>query len=224
MTSPPLAVLWDMDGTLADSEGLHKRTLAAVLASLGAPCDAAIEAATLGKTEREVHGICSQRYGFTIGFEAWALARSNSYLRLVEHLTARDGALEVFHALRERGIPQAIVSNATRTVLDANLRALGLHDPALIGISIDDVHRGKPDPGPYLRAARLLGVPPAGAWVIEDSPIGAAAGLAAGMPVLAWPETASAASAFPAGVRLIGSAEQLALALGITPPMVCKTA
>jgi beta-phosphoglucomutase-like phosphatase (HAD superfamily) len=69
--------------------------------------------------------------------------------------------------------------------MDAVLKVTGLS----FGVTVcgEDVQRGKPDPEPYLRAAALLGVPPPGCVVLEDSPTGIAAARAAGCPVIAVP-------------------------------------
>jgi HAD superfamily hydrolase (TIGR01509 family) len=97
--------------------------------------------------------------------------------------------LETIERLAGRGMRQACVSNAGRPVVVANLRRLAR--PALaFGISRDDVPRGKPNPDPYLAAAARFGVDPVDCLVVEDSPVGAAAGVAAGMRVIAWPEWA----------------------------------
>jgi beta-phosphoglucomutase-like phosphatase (HAD superfamily) len=117
--------------------------------------------------------------------------------------------------VRAAGIRQAIVSNSSRMLLEAGLRALDLQDPQLISISINDVRAGKPDPEPYQRAAWLLRVTPEEAIVVEDSPTGTLAGIAAGMRVLAWPEHESAAGTFPQGARIVRSERELADALGV---------
>lgn len=77
-------------------------------------------------------------------------------------------------------------------------------------MSRNDVRQGKPDAEPYLRAAFLLGIAPVDCVVVEDSPTGAAAGIAAGMTVLAWPEPHLGDLRFPAGVRLAGPHDLLA--------------
>jgi beta-phosphoglucomutase-like phosphatase (HAD superfamily) len=103
-------------------------------------------------------------------------------------------------------------------LLEAGLRALDLQDPQLVSISINDVRVGKPDPEPYERAAWLLHVTPGEAIVVEDSPTGARAAIAAGMRVLAWPEHESAAGTFPEAAHIVRSELELADALGVQLP------
>jgi HAD superfamily hydrolase (TIGR01509 family) len=215
MTQAIKAVLWDMDGTLADSEALHLSTLVAVLTHHGIEADDDLHASIFGKTGREVHAYCCERFGIDFDYGQWSMARARHYLSEAPAMQPRPGALSVYRAVRAAGIRQAIVSNSSRMLLEAGLRALDLQDPQLISISINDVRAGKPDPEPYQRAAWLLRVTPEEAIVVEDSPTGARAGIAAGMRVLAWPEHESAAGTFPQGARIVRSERELADALGV---------
>jgi len=215
MTQAIKAVLWDMDGTLADSEALHLSTLVAVLTHHGIEAGDDLHASIFGKTGREVHAYCCKRFGIDFDYGQWSMARARHYLSEAPKMRPRPGALSVYHAVRAAGTRQAIVSNSSRMLLEAGLRALDLQDPQLISISINDVRGGKPDPEPYQRAAWLLRVMPGEAIVVEDSPTGARAAIAAGMRVLAWPEHESAAGTFPEGARIVHTEHELADALGV---------
>lgn len=204
-----------MDGTLADTEPLHLRTLIAVLARHGIDAGDELHPLIFGKTGREVHSLCQQRFGVTTPFDEWAVLRARHYLDEAASIQPRAGALAVFAAVKAAGLAQAIVSNSSRMLLEANLRALGLQDPQLVSVSANDVREGKPDPEPYLRAAWLLRVSPDEALVVEDSPTGARAALAAGMRVIAWPLSREDAAAFAPAVRCVFSAGELAQALGV---------
>ncbi len=207
------AVLWDVDGTLADSEPLHQRTLSAVLASVGSVANEALFDETVGLAGLQVHALCAERFGLSMPIEDWSAFRQAAYQHEARTLLPRPGALEAFHLLAERGIVQAVVSNSARAVLDMSLRALQMHEqlhqPAVLSVSSSDVRHGKPDPESYLRAARLLGVSPQHALVVEDSPVGATAGVAAGMQVLAWPAPDIPTGAFPASCHFVHSAAAL---------------
>jgi HAD superfamily hydrolase (TIGR01509 family) len=89
-------------------------------------------------------------------------------------------------ALDAVGMPTALVSASSRRIVDAGLASIG-PDHFRFTVSGDDVTLGKPDPEPYLKATRLLGVEPARCVVIEDSPNGTASGIAAGCQVVAIP-------------------------------------
>lgn len=210
------AVLWDMDGTLALSEPLHMRTLIAALAHHGVQAGDELHPLMFGLTGRDVHRICRERFGIEADFDSWSAYRAARYVAEAPQLAPRPGALEVWRAARAAGLSLAIVSNASRMLLEANLNALGLQSPELVSVSANDVRRGKPDPEPYLRAAYLLDVAPRDAIAVEDSPTGAQAALAAGMRVLGWPAEDAHAALFPASVRLVHSAEELAAALDVS--------
>lgn len=209
------AVLWDMDGTLADSEPLHLHSLITVLAHHGVEAGDELHPLIFGKTGREVHALCCERFGFNTDFDSWALFRARCYLAAAPSIEPRPGALDVYRAVSEAGIVQAVVSNASRMLLEANLAALDLQEPQLVTVSANDVRNGKPDAEPYLRAAWLLQIEPEEAIAVEDSPTGARAALAAGMRVLGWPLDDAAAAAFPAGVHIVRSVSDLVQALKV---------
>lgn len=187
------AVFWDMDGTLIDSEPLHFQSMVHALASFGIAADGGLQARTTGLSESEVLAFCRSELGVTVSHERWADLRNTYYLARAGSLAARPGALPVFLQLKRRGIPQAVVSNSARTIVDANLRALSLHDGAVPSISRNDVRMAKPHPEPYLMAAAALGVEARACLVVEDSLAGTRSGVAAGMHVLYWPEAIPAA-------------------------------
>ncbi|GAB7537993.1 HAD family hydrolase [Burkholderia sp. 3C] len=216
MNLKPQAVLWDMDGTLALSEPLHMRTLLAALAHHGVQAGDELHPLMFGQTGREVHRIVRERFGIEAGFGEWSAFRAARYVAEAPQLVERPGALGVWRAVQAACVPQAVVSNAGRMLLEANLNALGLQSPELVSVSANDVRRGKPDPEPYLRAAYLLDVPAAGAVAVEDSPTGAQAALAAGMRVLGWPADAEHVALFPPQVQLVHDAAELAAALGLS--------
>lgn len=202
------AVLWDMDGTLIDSEPLHFQSMVHALASFGIAADGGLQARTTGLSESEVLAFCRSELGVTVSHERWADLRNTYYLARAGSLAARPGALPVFLHLKRRGIPQAVVSNSARTIVDANLRALSLHDGAVPSISRNDVRMAKPHPEPYLMAAAALGVEAKACLVVEDSLAGARSGVAAGMQVLYWPEAIP--PAIPEGsATCVGSAAEL---------------
>ena len=98
------------------------------------------------------------------------------------------GLLEVVEKLAGR-YPLALASGSERSMVDEVLRLKGLGRFFSAVVSDSDIKRGKPAPDIFLRAAELLGVAPEHCWVIEDSKPGIAAGLAAGMRVIAITNT-----------------------------------
>ncbi len=209
------AILWDMDGTLSDSEPVHQASLVAALRHFGVAPHDTLHADTFGMTGRASYQYCVERYGRAFDFVLWSQVRSDTFAASLATLRARSGAPELCRAAARAGVRQAVVSNAGRGTLDAGIAALGLDAYFETTVSAHDVTEGKPAPDGYLLAARRLGVAPADAVVVEDSPLGAAAGVAAGMRVLAWLGAHADASAYPAQARIVRSSKQLAEALGL---------
>lgn len=199
-------VLWDLDGTLVDSEPLHEETLVMSLAAEGITPPQDLHELVVGMPATLIHETFRERYGLAMPFEDWRRWRSHAYLERATRLQPRSEALAVFKELQALGVRQAVVSNSERPIVDINLRAIGLMEPDLITISRNDVRRGKPDAEPYLRAAWLLELDSAGITVVEDSPTGALAGLAAGFRTLLWPQSPIQA---PDGVILIAQQDEL---------------
>ncbi len=184
-----VAVLWDMDGTLIDSEALHFQAMSRVLESQGVEVLPELQQLFTGWSESEVFLYCQTHFSISISREEWSAQRNAFYLAGAAQLLPRPGALEVFRQLDRAGVKQAIVSNSDRVLVDANLRVLGLHERGLVSVSRSEVRCAKPDPEPYLLAADQLAVPPPSCVVVEDSLPGAQSGRAAGMHVLYWPQT-----------------------------------
>jgi HAD superfamily hydrolase (TIGR01509 family) len=204
------AVLWDIDGTLLLSEPFHFRSIRATAADYGIELPESFHLDMVGRSAEETYLLIVERYGLAEEFGVWVQRKYRRYVELAPSIPSRPGALEAYRALHAARVPQALVSNSDRIVVDANIAAMGLFQPRLVSVTINDVREGKPQPEPYLRAAHLLGVEPAGCVVVEDSPTGARSGLAAGMRVLAWPE--DPALAFPAEVALVAGEIAPALA------------
>ncbi|HZH27587.1 MAG TPA: HAD family phosphatase [Azospirillaceae bacterium] len=183
------AVLWDIDGTLLESEPLHWEALATVTNAVGGHLTEDSYLSYLGLGMPAVFDKVSRAFGLSIDYASWLDRINDHYVREAHRVAFRPGAVECVDALAARGMIQACVSNSGRRVVDANMRRLGR--PHLrFGLSRDDVVNGKPHPEPYLTAAERLGVRPSECLVVEDSPVGAKAGKAAGMRVVAWPEWA----------------------------------
>ncbi len=187
-TVAPRAVLWDIDGTLALSEPFHLRVLQAIAREYGIELPDEFHEEMVGRTAEESFVLVCERYGLKEDFGRWIERKYRRYVEVAPEIPSRPGAIEAFRRLRAAGVLQALVSNSDRIVVEANVRALGLLIPRLVTVTVNDVRLGKPNPEPYLRAAHLLGVEPAACVVVEDSPTGARAGVAAGMRVLGWPE------------------------------------
>jgi HAD superfamily hydrolase (TIGR01509 family) len=184
------AVLFDMDGTLVDSEKLWDISLAALYEELGGALTQQVRASMVGcsaeDTIRTVHS------DLGLGLDPAAMADSDRWLH---DYTARlfdgglpwcDGAQELLEALAAEGTPMALVTNTQRSLTDRALKSIG-HQYFAATVCGDEVAHGKPAPDAYQRAASLLGLAPSECLAIEDSVIGTAAAEGAGCPVLVVP-------------------------------------
>ncbi len=188
LSRPPLqAILWDIDGTLLDSEIWHQRATIAVCHDCGYPLTEAEYGASLGIAFPEFYARIAARQPLPMDYHTWADTITDRYMARLTDVLPRDGAFALVEEFATRGLRQACVSNGGRRVVEANLSAMGIGHFEF-AVSRDDVINGKPDPEPYLLAARRLGVPPAACAVIEDSPTGVRAARAAGMLAVAWPQ------------------------------------
>ncbi len=208
----PKAVFWDMDGTLVDSEPLHDAALVSAMRSVGLEAPGDLHERVLGKTAAFVYDMMRDEFGLTLPFDEWIALKYDYYMANVAGLQPRPGAIEIYQELRARGVPQAVVSNSDRLIVDANLGAVGLSHAGMKTVSRNDVREGKPHPEPFLRAAWLFDVAPGEAVAIDDSVTGAMSGLAAGMKTIFWPERPMPG---PDGAVVIDTADELRAQLGL---------
>lgn len=178
------AVLWDMDGTLLDSEPAHQEAFRAALAELGLRVGPAFHASLLGASGDLVHAALVRETGTRVTLADWEATKARAFRRALPSVRRLPSA-----ALTALPVAHAVVSNSTAEEVRICLAACGLAFP--VALSRQDVVRGKPDPEGYLKAAALLGVQPADCVVVEDSPRGAEAGLAAGARVIFHPQGAA---------------------------------
>ncbi|MGI5215194.1 HAD family hydrolase [Plantactinospora sp. CA-290183] len=181
-------MLFDMDGTLVDSEKLWDIGLRELAAHYGGTLSEAGRRAMIGSDSptsmRILHEDLAQPWRDPAVSAAW-LDRRISEL-FVSDLRWRPGALGLLRAVRAAGIPTALVTSTNRVLVEVALETLG-RDSFDVVVCGDEVTATKPDPAPYLTAARLLDVPINRCVAIEDSPTGVASALASGAAVLGVP-------------------------------------
>jgi HAD superfamily hydrolase (TIGR01509 family) len=186
----PDAVLWDMDGTLVDSEKLWTVSIAETARWLGGELSAAARAAMVGGDMPSTLDILFDDLGLPrdperkAEAERWMTARTGELF--AAGLDWRPGAQEALRTVSGAGWPMALVTNTQRVLTEPALDAIG-RDFFRVSVCGDEVPRGKPAPDPYLRAAELLGVDPRRCLAVEDSPTGAQAAERAGAAVLVVP-------------------------------------
>jgi beta-phosphoglucomutase-like phosphatase (HAD superfamily) len=189
------AVVFDCDGTLADSEPLSVRAWQAVLARYGHTLTAADYERMVGLTYAEAHAIVAQRAQPLPNADAlWIELTDVLFPLIATDLRPFEDAVSTVELLAGLGVPIAIASSSPRPRLDRTLAALGLSAAFAITVAGDEVAQGKPAPDLFLAAAAGLRVAPEHCLAIEDSVVGVASAKAAGMRTIAVSRDGRAAS------------------------------
>ncbi|HSI40888.1 MAG TPA: HAD family hydrolase [Xanthobacteraceae bacterium] len=178
----PALIIFDCDGVLIDSEVISARALIAELANHGVDVDRAYVARHfLGRSYPLVRTVVRERLGVHLPDAFEEAYRSRLLAAYQDELQVMAGAAETVEALR---VPYCVATSSSPPRLARSLEITGLAPLfAGRGFTASEVARGKPAPDLFLHAAARMGTEPARCTVIEDSPIGLEAGIAAGMQV-----------------------------------------
>lgn len=184
------AVLWDLDGTLIDSEPYWMQAERRLADDFDIAWGEA-EALSLVGIDLWNGAQVFIDHGVRMDADAIVARLTGEVIaRLRERIPYRPGARELLGALRERGIRTGLVTMSTRSLVD--LIVEGLTDdlgttPFDATVAGDEVPAGKPDPAPYLQGLRLLGADVDRTVAIEDSFPGVASAMAAGLTTVGVP-------------------------------------
>jgi HAD superfamily hydrolase (TIGR01509 family) len=184
------AVLFDMDGTLVDSEKLWDIAIQRLYERFGGVLTPEVRRSTVGGSAEGVMRIVYTDLGMDLDPDH--MAATADWLHEITGdlfeagLPWCDGARELLEAVTAAGVPTALVTNTRRELTERALDSIGRHH-FTASVCGDEVLRGKPAPDPYRRAAELLGMAPQDCLAIEDSVTGAASAEDAGCPVLVVP-------------------------------------
>ncbi|MFD3695416.1 HAD family hydrolase [Streptomyces sp. NPDC058646] len=190
-----ISVIFDLDGTLVDSEPNYYESGRRTLERHGVPeFTWEQHSRFIGIGTLETLEILKERYGIRAPVEQLLAEQNAAYLEL-----ARTGT-EVFPQMRKfverlyaERVPMAVASGSSREAIDAVLAGTGLDAVLTTAVSAEEVEHGKPAPDVFLEAARRLGARPADCVVVEDAAPGALAARAAGMDCVAVPYVAATA-------------------------------
>ncbi|MDF0530529.1 HAD family phosphatase [Tsukamurella sp. 8F] len=188
MSNMPDAVLWDMDGTLLDSEKLWDIAVEELAADLGAEMTPELRLSTLGNATGDALRKIFAAAGNVEPSPADLAARdawlSGRVIELFEDgIPWMDGARDALELVAGLDIPMVLVTNTVRDITEHALGTLG-RDRFAATVCGDEVPAAKPAPDPYLLGAELADAEPGRALAFEDSPTGSRAALAAGCTVV----------------------------------------
>ncbi|MCS6954081.1 MAG: HAD family phosphatase [Bryobacterales bacterium] len=201
------AVLWDLDGTLVDSEEYHWRAWRDTMAAEGVPLTREQFLATFGQRNDSILRLWLGERATPEAIRRIGEAKEACYRRLVRELglCPAPGAAEWIRRLHAENWAQAVASSAPRRNVETVLEVTGLAPYFAATVAAEDVTRGKPDPEVFLVAAARLGVPPDRCVVVEDAPAGIEAARRAGMRTIAL----SRGSGAPPADVVVGSLGEL---------------
>ncbi|MFC8131507.1 HAD family hydrolase [Streptomyces sp. NPDC057302] len=190
------SVIFDLDGTLVDSEPNYFEASRALLAEHGIEYTWADNEQYVGIGTQETLAAWKDRYGIGVPVAELLTELDRRYLALARADTHVFPEMrKLVERLHGAGVPLAVASGSSRAAIDAILSGTGLDALLTTVVSADEVARGKPAPDVFLAAAALLGADPADCVVLEDAAPGAAAAHAAGMRCIAVPYVTAHADA-----------------------------
>jgi HAD superfamily hydrolase (TIGR01509 family) len=174
------ALLFDCDGTLADTMPAHYRAWLHVTEAHGITFDEDRFYSMGGRPTRDIVATLARERGIEIDVDRAVHMKETSFLAQLDRIEAIDPVVDV--VLRSRGrVPMAVVTGGYRNVCLQILERVGIADCFDTIVASEDTSKHKPDPDPFLEAARRLGARPERCVVWEDSDLGIAAARAGGM-------------------------------------------
>lgn len=184
------AVVFDMDGTLLDTEPLYREAIYAACAELGYKMTDAIHVAQVGVPTDGARHIFETAFGAGFPFEHFhkRMHEIMGVIELERGVSEKRGARDLLMLLKARGIPTAVVTSTARPAAPDRLMRAGIADLFDVVITRSDVANGKPHPEPFLTAAARLGVAASECLALEDSPNGVRSAKAAGMKTVMVPD------------------------------------
>ena len=184
----PAAFLFDLDGTLVDTETVWAKAMVDFVASRGGSTTVAeILPIVVGRNWLDIHRELQERFpvGRSPAEEDAVVVRRFYDAHALDPAAMRiEGSIAFFRKVSAIA-PSAIVSGSPHDDVAIAARVCGIEDRVALILGAGEYEAGKPSPSGYLKAAEILGASPADCVVVEDSEVGVASGVAAGMKVIA---------------------------------------
>lgn len=177
------AVIFDLDGTLIDNEGVYDRAFCHVLKGVGISCEELNHIPGIGVKENWVK--MKQNLGLVEDPQDLAAQTQEFYLQHLNEIKARDGLRELIHYLKSKGTRIILATSNTAQIGNNVLQAIGIDHHFESKTFGDEVTRKKPAPDLFLKAMEKENLDPKRVVIIEDSPSGVEAAKVAGAKVIA---------------------------------------
>lgn len=214
MPLPPTHIIFDLDGTLVDTEPLYTQAAATIVARFGKVFDLGLKRQIMGGGPLAGARFVVEHLGLPLSPEQYLAEREAILRESCKTARAMPGAIPLIEALHRRGIPLAIGTSSERDLCLLKLAAqpFGAVFRAIVCSDDPGVTSAKPAPDIFLAAARGLGAPPERCLVFEDAPKGVAAARAAGMDVIAVVDPMMSGENYSGALRVVRSLEEITLA------------
>jgi HAD superfamily hydrolase (TIGR01509 family) len=203
--APLLAVAFDLDGLMFNTEDLYEHVGTEVLRRRGKEFTAELMHQMIGRPSPIAIQLMIDYHELEDTIEQIADESADVFYGLLEeHLQPMPGLLTLLGALDAAALPRGIVTSSGRRFAERVLAIAELAGRFDFIITAEDIVRGKPDPEPYLLAAARFGIDAAQMLVLEDSANGALSGVASGAYTVAVPSGHTSGHAFP-GVKFVAN-------------------
>jgi pseudouridine-5'-monophosphatase len=211
VTASNTHVIFDMDGTLLDTERLYTLAAQAVVGRYGKVYDWSVKRLVIGGDPWDGARRIVQHLALPITPEEYLHEREARLRELCRNVSPMPGALELVTQLTALGVPLGIGTSSQREITELKLAAASIAEHFACIVCSDDsgITRGKPAPDIFLAVAAGLGAAPGRCIVLEDTPNGVRAALAAGMEVVAVIDENMRGEDYSGALHVLGSLEEV---------------
>lgn len=176
-------LIFDCDGTIADTMPLHYVAWVAALQKQGHEFSEALFYEMAGIPSKRIVEILNERHGWNLDAQALADFKESLYVEQLHKITPIEPVMQIVRDYAGK-LPMAVATGGTRAIASKTLTSMGVIEYFQAIVTADDVEHGKPAPDIFLEAARRISVPPQQCYAFEDGELGLQSARAAGMTAI----------------------------------------